>query len=577
MKRLFILVAIFILSVNEISAECHKVFVGVDTILSTKSMSELTSGYDQDIQDIKDMIEKEDTQANRDYYQGSLDDVEAKKEKLKKSYSEYGEFLPKLLSKFDTDIESIISNMSTSLGLEIRPLSNQSSGVADYILFSFYVLNTLKPFVSGSMYYELHDVESGQIIWLSNQKKIRMGERDTDSEEWMNNAWPKILISVPKSHDLEQIIRRELEYKSGVLTYKYDNENKKEANAREKGELTVTHINSGEYISFANSRPRNIVEFTLKAKQGVFQKTNTNQLTFIPKEYKERGKLEYQYRTYNCNKKFIQDKLFETFTLERTCFLGQDDSTMMKKIKVPFECEEPYYTVTTSEKITTTVKSIENYRGISKDLKSYQEDKDTYYIYIDADKAKIEQYHVDVKSTRKIHREKYKLNMNSCQYEIKNEDKLIKNMGGRDMLKSEDAGWGFEDDTKIYVTLPSSEKKLSFTWGRLRENGRYSNSKKYKKEIPEIAKRMMGKMNDMATLFRKESKNNQGMEIFKSLYDYPGTPKHVQCGGKVAMESFLIPPLDGLQDPDIDFRIDIRPSTKNEIRIMKKYMKNGKQ
>jgi len=30
-----------------------------------------------------------------------------------------------------------------------------------------------------------------------------------------------------------------------------------------------------------------------------------------------------------------------------------------------------------------------------------------------------------------------------------------------------------------------------------------------------------------------------------------------------------------LQDPDIDFRIDIRPSTKAEIKVMKKYMKNG--
>ena len=47
------------------------------------------------------------------------------------------------------------------------------------------------------------------------------------------------------------------------------------------------------------------------------------------------------------------------------------------------------------------------------------------------------------------------------------------------------------------------------------------------------------------------------MEIFKNLYGYPGSPADVQCGGKVTMESFLIPPLDGLQDPDIDFSINI--------------------
>lgn len=238
-------------------------------------------------------------------------------------------------------------------------------------------------------------------------------------------------------------------------------------------------------------------------------------------------------------------------------------------------CQKPYYTVTTSQKTTTVVKALENYRGISKDLKSYQEDKDTYYIYIDSENAKIEQYHVDTKSTRKIHRETYKLNMDSCQYKIEKEDKLIKNMGGRDILKSEDAGWGFEDDTKIYVDLPSSDKELSLTWAKLRENGLYSNSKKYKKKIPEIVKSMMGKVNDMTTLFRKESKNSKEIEIFKSLYDYPGTPEHVQCGGKVTMETFLIPPLDALQDPDIDFKINIRPSTKSEIKIMKKVMENG--
>lgn len=235
-------------------------------------------------------------------------------------------------------------------------------------------------------------------------------------------------------------------------------------------------------------------------------------------------------------------------------------------------CIEPYYTVTTSKKITSYLKVLENYRGINKDLKSYQEDKDTYYVYIDEQNAKIVQYHVDEKSTRKIHREKYKLNMDSCQYEIEKEDKLIKNMGGQDILKSEEEGWWFEDDSKIYVNLPSSDKELSFTWGSLRKYGYYSKSEKYKEEIPEIAKKMLGKINDMATLFRNESKKDKGMEIWKSLYDYPGTPKDVQCGGKVTMESFLIPPLDGLQDPDIDFSINIRPSSKDEIKTLQKKM-----
>jgi len=271
------------------------------------------------------------------------------------------------------------------------------------------------------------------------------------------------------------------------------------------------------------------------------------------------------------------DEFFEliaeaTRSLENQMCMPEFDVKMcMPKFDVQ-TCPK-YYTITTTQKTTTKVKVLEKYRGISKDLKSYQEDKDTYYIYIDAENAKIVQYHVDKKSTRNIHRETYTLNMDSCQYEIEKEDKLIKNMGGRNILKSEDAGWGFEDDTKIYVNLPSSDKELSFTWGKLRENGLYRNSKKYKKKIPQIAKSMMGKVNDMTALFRKESKNNKEIEIFKSLYDYPGTPEHVNCGGKVTMETFLIPPLDGLQDPDIDFKINIRPSTKSEIKIMKKKVK----
>lgn len=235
-------------------------------------------------------------------------------------------------------------------------------------------------------------------------------------------------------------------------------------------------------------------------------------------------------------------------------------------------CTKPYYTVTTSQKTTRTVKPIENYRGINKDLKSYQEDKHTYYIYIDTDKAKIVQYHVHAKSTRKIHRETYKLNMDSCQYEIKKEDKLIKNLGGGYILKSEDAGWGFEDETKLYVDLPSSDKSISFTWGRLKKNNNYSHHSSYKEEIPQIAKNLLGKMNDMATQFRKESKKSEGIEIFKSFYDYPGTPKHVQCGGKVSMESFLIPPLDALTDPSIDFSIKIKLSNKSEMQMLKNKM-----
>ena len=341
----------------------------------------------------------------------------------------------------------------------------------------------------------------------------------------------------------------------------------KEANGINKGSVNIK-------INTKSKNPKTkkpIVIYKVKVKQGIFVGNGLSSVSFTLND--SLGK-KLQYKTYDCNKESIKDKEFDTLTLAKTTQLGSQgvEELVLKRIKIPFICQTPYFTATTTNKTISTISPIKNYRGISKELQSYEEDKETYYIYIDAKNAKIVQYHVDAKSTRKIHKEAYKLNMQSCQYEIETEDKLIKNMGGRDILKSEDAGWGFDDDTKIYVNLPSSQKDLSFTWGRLRQNGYYSKTAKYQKKIPQIVKSMMGKVNNMATLFRNKSKNSKDMEILKALYDFPGTPKDVQCGGKVSMETLLIPPLDGLQDPDVVFKINIRPSTKGEIKILKNKM-----
>ena len=235
-------------------------------------------------------------------------------------------------------------------------------------------------------------------------------------------------------------------------------------------------------------------------------------------------------------------------------------------------CLKSYYTVTTSKKTTKTLKPIENYRGIDKDLKSYEEDKDTYYIYVDEDNARIVQLHIDSKSTRKIHRESYELNTKSCKYEVKKEDDFIKNMGGSPILESEDAGWGFEDDTKFYVNLPSLDKELSFTWGRLKKSGHYSKSIKYKEKIPKLAKEIIGKVNDMATEYRDGAKNSELIAFWKAGVDALASSKEEGCPAKVSFESMLIPPVDGMQDPDVEFKINIRPSTKSEIKILKNRM-----
>jgi len=341
-------------------------------------------------------------------------------------------------------------------------------------------------------------------------------------------------------------------------------------------------------IVWVVSEPRNDVSGFVNAidKEGKKKKLKKGKVKFTREGPNNGHKIEFEaeigdgyYKTYpELPSGHYRVELKEPEECEQLVdenWIFKSGNMMAYSFDVNCEEKETFYTITTKQKTTRTIKPIEKYRGISKTLKNIEEDKHLYYTYIDADNALIYQYHVDKKSTRKIHKEAYKLNMQSCQYELVTNEKMITNLGGSPILKSEDAGWGFEDNTKIYVDLPSSNKRLSFSWGKLHDSGYYSNQKKYKEEIPKIVKTMMGKVNDMATQLRNETKNSKGVEIFKSFYDYPGTPRDVQCGGKVAMESLMIPPLDALQDPDIEFKIKIRPSTQAEIKIMKSYMKNN--
>ncbi len=347
-----------------------------------------------------------------------------------------------------------------------------------------------------------------------------------------NNSGRSYAVVASEDPRMKEVIEKEIEFSSGSYA---DPSGRLQSNIME-----ASHLVKGN-ATFENGR----VSINLRVED-------------------QQGCLNYQSKVSGSETDFY--KLVD----EAARSLGSKMCTHTPKVR---NCPEPYYTVTTSQKTSTKLKPIENYRGISKTLKSFEEDKDIYYMYVDTDKGKIDQLHVDPKSTRTIHKERYELNMKSCQYEVQSKDEVVKNMGGSPALKSEDAGWGFEDNTKFYVDVPSSQKELSFTWGRLRKEGHYSKHLRYKEKIPQMAKDIIGKVNDMATLFRNESKNSKEIEYFKALYDYPGTPRDVQCGGKVAMESLLIPPLDGLQDPDVDFKINIRPSTKEEKKVMKAYRK----
>lgn len=339
------------------------------------------------------------------------------------------------------------------------------------------------------------------------------------------------------------------------------------ADGKNEGDIGVElNAVTNSALSVASTVTEYPVAYKIEVKQGIFVDNGLKSISFTLNDYLQKGG-KFRYRTYECTDDAILDKEYDTFTLSETTTLGKDGLELemsLKEVKIPFKCYEPFYTITSTKKTTSTVKSLENYRGINKSLESYQEDRDVYYMYVDAVNAKIYQYHVKEKSTRKIHREAYELDMKSCQYKITTEDKLIENMSGQDILKSEDAGWGFEDDTKFYVSLPSSQKELSFTWGSLRENGHYSNSKQYKNKLPQIVKNYMGKTQDMLKVHRHEWINttDKGVKFWKSLLS--------TCDSKVAHETLLIPPLDASEDPDIEFKIDIRPSTEAEIKVLKR-------
>jgi hypothetical protein len=357
-----------------------------------------------------------------------------------------------------------------------------------------------------------------------------------------------------------------------LLQYSDDKDSTHEANGNNKGSVAVNMGKSPKPVNVLNE----IKKYQIKVKQGTFIDSNINKVTFTLND--ALGKvLRFRYKTYDCSDESIKDKEFDTLTLSEVTTVGStgvEKQLVLKEIKIPFICQTPYFTITTVKKIISTIYAIGRYRGIGRNLIGYEEDRDVYYVYIDETNGAIMQYHIDEKSNRKIHRERYELNMKKCQYEVKEEDTEISGIGGRTILKSDDDGWGFEEDTKIYINIPNSKDKLFFTWGSLKESGYYSKKKKYKQKIPKAAQEILGKFKDAGIQFREISKSSSIMQVFKSLYDYPGIPKEVQCGGKVSMESMLIPPLDGLQDPDVEFSIDIQPSTKSEIKVMKAFLNN---
>ena len=392
------------------------------------------------------------------------------------------------------------------------------------------------------------------------EHKTKLSSQDgiVDTQRLIKEGKRLIKRGFPKVSELEKTIEENIKFNDAVLKYTYANPNKKVADGKERGKIEITNIVNG----FLSDK-HNLSEFKLSAKQGKIG--NSKELTFTDKEFKNKGKkLSFDYTTYNCYNSDIANREFETFTLSVNEQLSQKNPYKLKTYKVKFECPEPFFTIKTVTKTIAKHKPLENYKGINKTLKSYEKDTNYYYVYIDENKGIIKQAHIDRRSTRVIHREQWELNGNVCRYELKSEERKVKNLGGGAIFKSQDSGWGIDDSSKFYVDLPESNKQFGFLWGRLKNNRYLHKEFKYKQFIPKMAIEFNKYMQGFITNYRDSAKNSKELDNFKSIYP--------NCRYHVSLDTILIPPVDITYVPDVEYQITIRPSTQNEIKVAKRML-----
>jgi hypothetical protein len=289
--------------------------------------------------------------------------------------------------------------------------------------------------------------------------------------------------------------------------------------------------------------------------------------------------------------KGVKGKEFFELIDEATRLLGQQ--MCMPERNNDKACPKHYYTATLNKKITTSAKVLKAYRGMSKSLKNVLEDNEKFYIYVDVANGKVVQRFLEDESYRKNHKENYKLNMKSCQYKIDVKDTKIKKQGARPLLHSDDMGWGIEDETKFYVKLPHTDKRVSFTWKYLKDHGRISKNISYSYGIFDVPKDLANnaavkkgikmaeeetkKLSKNSADYIKKAENSQGLKKFQKFVNQPLASPDVICGINVSLESMMMQPIDGTADPKVNVKVKIRKSTKAEIAIMKASMKKEKK
>jgi len=574
------IIYILILSISVIFASsCHKGVIAISDL-----QIHPLSSFSKDLEDEIDETQKEyDNEKEDFYYKENLKKrlgylkkrLKYFKDYEKKYLQAYPELRRMLLDKFNNNKNTIIQFMGDSSGIKLQDIGHQ----ADFMLFVRYIITKMPPDnrkwdkIRGFLLLELADVETGVIVWVSDPyANIEiLGKYSDSAKNMFSIAWPHILNKITRANKLEKIISQYLDHKGAKLKYTHSDD-KKIANGKSKGKITIQKITSD--VLWHNPKPRNIATFTLQAMQGKFA-DNKQEVTSIPRDYTSHKEKQFEYTTYNCRKEGIKDKYYETFTLTRSCFLGKEDNKILKVYKEKFNCPDFYYTLTLDITNYAQATPKNKYRGINEPLKSYELEHLIYYVYVDEDEGVIHQYLDTKKSYVKTHSEKYKLNSLACQFKkvVDEDTNYLKYGYYMKFLKSEDNGWGLDDDSKIYINLPHLKNKPFVLWKRLKNSGYYSKNLTYSYEEPGL--KMLQSAIDQGYSESTPLVGSKASKLLQAMVVAYAPSEQAKCNGKIVFESWFPGPLGSVNiaKPKIKAKISIRPSNENEINIMKKYLK----
>ena len=415
-----------------------------------------------------------------------------------------------------------------------------------------------------------------EIINIITNKKLLITQGKTkvfsdggllDSKALIKEGKRLINRSFPKASELEKSILNDIKFTKADLSY-HHNIAQKVADGKSKGQITISTIKPG-FLS-----RNHLTKFELSVKQGTVN-DNKKSIVFYDSDFLKKQPLTFGYKSYNCKDKGLQDKYHEIFTLKVIEQLQESKDELLEQLKVKFECLKPFYTLNVNIINYSSVKPKKNYRGIGEILRNYEKKHLVFLIYIDEDKGIIYQHLDTEKSYIKVHHEKYKLNSIACQFEKVADDNIhyLKNGYYMKFLKSEDNGWGLDDDSKIYIDLPHLKNKPYILWKRLKNSGYYSKNLTYSYEEPGL--KMLQSVIDQSYSESTPLVDSKASKLLQAMVVAYAPSEQAKCDGKIVFESWFPGPLGSvtIAKPKIKAKISIRPSNENEINIMKKYLK----